>query len=694
MKKNLVFVIPCLTAVCSAFSQTADNTGTAPRQLNEIVVSAARNNTRLDSDGFITTISGTPLGEVGTVADLLGYIPGVLNNNGSVEVVGKGRPVIYINGRKLYNTAELEQLQSSRIKEVKVITNPGARYGSSVNAVIRITTVREYGDGFALDSRTVLGYRDYANVKEQLGLNYRTGGLDIFGFMEYADSRAKGTGVTSRNIWGKQHIANSLEMSERSHSRTVDGKAGFNYITPSGHSFGAFYQTVYTPVHENGTSESAYFINDILTDTGHILRRNSEKSREHLIDGYYSGNWGKWTADITFDFMWKRNRTKQDVVDSETMRFLDRNNGRMLAGELHLSREVLKGRLNLGAEFSDSDRKDIFDSEGSAIGDNDNRIREDNIGVYAELIRRFGPLSIQAGLRYEHIASDYYEYGKKIDGQSGRYDILLPSAVISFPVKKTMIQIGYSRKYYRPLYSQLSSTVYYYDKYTCETGNPMLKSTFSDNVSLNVRRGPFMLIANYKHQSGRIITACLDYPEKPDITLFKKENSPYPMHNLEVIASVSPGTVAKFYYPVFMAGIVAQFYKTDYQGRTVNMNNPMAIVRFNNIFMLPAGYRISADFSYRSEGDGENVRLWQPTWQINLAASKSFGRHWDIKLAVNDIFNTASKSGYTIYSGNHDISISRRVNTRGIELTAGYKFNTTKSKYKGKGAALDERERF
>lgn len=49
---------------------------------------------------------------------------------------------------------QLSQLSSADIKNIEVITNPGAKYDASVKSVIRIQTKRPQGDGFGMTIRT------------------------------------------------------------------------------------------------------------------------------------------------------------------------------------------------------------------------------------------------------------------------------------------------------------------------------------------------------------------------------------------------------------------------------------------------------------------------------------------------------------------------------------------------------------
>lgn len=93
-------------------------------------------------------------------------------------------------------------------------------------------------------------------------------------------------------------------------------------------------------------------------------------------------------------------------------------------------------------------------------------------------------------------------------------------------------------------------------------------------------------------------------------------------------------------------------------------------------------------------GKGNTANTTQSSrWQIDFSAQKYFGKHWSVKLSVNDIFNSAHKTWFTSYSGVRSTNISWGNTSRNFDITVGYKFNTTKSRYKGKGAGQSEKDR-
>lgn len=110
---------------------------------------------------------------------------GTSEENDAYEVFGKGSPIIYVNGRLLRDLSELDQLKSEDIKNVELITSPGARYDASVKAVVKITTRPIKGEGFGFDVRSGYNQWEYAGFVEQLNWNYRRDKLDVFGTVYY-----------------------------------------------------------------------------------------------------------------------------------------------------------------------------------------------------------------------------------------------------------------------------------------------------------------------------------------------------------------------------------------------------------------------------------------------------------------------------------------------------------------------------
>ena len=686
-----------LAQICLAQTGIANqNFGKDTLQLREVVVRATRPLAKLNSEGFVTEVKGTVLEKLGFAKDVMGMLPGVLNNNGSIEVFGKGKPVFYINGHIVRNNIEVEQLKANQIDKITVITNPSSRYASTVGSIIKITTIKKVGDGFSFDNIATFGYRNYMFGKDNLDLNYRIDNLDVFGTLGFEKGKDTNSSKNVQNSWLSSHHQQNTTMKSTQHSSLIDGKWGFDFSSSPKLSFGAFYQVSYAPIKTNSSIMSSLYSDDVIESETSAYKDIKLRDLEHLLDGYCHGVWGKWNLEMTFDLMWKKTHENQNVIEqtgiNQDFGIKDVGHARLMATELYASHPFLKGNFSFGVDFTNSSREENSKSENSIMAGENNKIQELNMAYYVETMQHLGNVTFRIGGRYEHVNSEYFIGGRKNHEQSHVYDKFFPTASLSLPIGKTMVQLSYSKQCYRPLYSQLSNTVHYVNKYLNQSGNPYLQPSYSDNISLNLRYRWLALTANYKKVQNQIITSYTYYDDSKTIALLKKENSRNSLSNLQIMASFMPGFLWKCYYPVLACGVVSQFYKIDYRGNIKHVDNPLVVVKFNNIFKFHNNYMATVNYSWRSAGNSENIKMGS-VGQINLSLAKDLSKKWNVKLSANDIFNTARKNTFTIFSGMNDVYIEKAASVRAVECIVRYKFNTVKAKYKGKGAGKKEMDR-
>lgn len=70
-------------------------------ELNEIVVTADQQVTRLVGTSLVSTIAGSPLADLGSALDVLGQLPMLKTDGDGVTVIGRGAPEIYVDGRPI-----------------------------------------------------------------------------------------------------------------------------------------------------------------------------------------------------------------------------------------------------------------------------------------------------------------------------------------------------------------------------------------------------------------------------------------------------------------------------------------------------------------------------------------------------------------------------------------------------------------
>lgn len=664
--------------------------------LGEVTVRASRPVARIKGDALVVGVQDTYLATSGTALDVLGKMPFVQRSGTQIEVIGKGSPLIYINGRQVRNDSELEQLASAQIKNVEVVTNPGSRYDASVNAVIRITTVAPVGEGFSLNDRTTLGYKHYAYLFEQVDFNYRKRGLDLFGMLDYENYRER-SGYTNDEV---QHLAEGTVHNEsygsgRDVYPVYAAKAGVNYQFNERQQVGLMYDFSFRPSEGDNWSESSRWLDDVFADE--LANRTNSRSHErsHLVSGYWQGRFADWQADVNLDAMWRNNDATADkselsaVDDDRLFSTFSDVSSRLLAGKATVAHPLWKGSFLVGAEVSDSRRSDLYYSEAEYITDSDTRAEETTVAAFGEISQSFGRLQLTAGLRYEHTSSRYFMDGIRQTDESRGYSDLFPSAAVSYPVGDVNLRFEYSRKISRPAFAQLRSAVTYHDRYTYESGNPYLKPIYRDYVSITAQWRDLTVMLDYTSTDNYFMWQTAPYAEVTGATLLQMQNMPR-YSSYSAMADYAP--TFGLWHPQIMAGISVQDFSIEHNGGKLSLDKPIGIVRFNNAIHLPFDIWFNADFSYRTAGNGENIYI-KSNWQFDLSLYKSFGNDtWSVKLALNDVFDTWRQE-FTMYDAISRTSVVKTRDTRDLQLTVRYKFNSARSRYRGTGAATSERDR-
>ena len=213
-----------------------------------------------------------------------------------------------------------------------------------------------------------------------------------------------------------------------------------NYQFNENHSIGARYNFDRTPRDkwDIGGMYSEVFQDGALYEENVSRGWQNTPATSHTVNVYYNGQAGDWNIDFNADGLWSYSKQEQRI----TSRNKDENT--LYAAKLVVSRPLWEGSLSFGGEYTYTDRINMY-TNGQVILDNDDsNIKENAASVFLEYACSFGKLQAQVGVRYEHLASDYYESGKRIDDQSRIYDNVFPAVALSLPVGKAQLSLSYT----------------------------------------------------------------------------------------------------------------------------------------------------------------------------------------------------------------------------------------------------------
>ena len=366
----------------------------------------------------------------------------------------------------------------------------------------------------------------------------------------------------------------------------------------------------------------------------------------------------------------------------------NRASNKLLASKIILSYPLGSGQIEAGSEYTYTRRNETFVNAEQLLNDTDDRINESNTAAFAKYSLQWKAWTLSAGIRYQFTRSDYYQKETKIKEQSRTYNKWLPEASVGYGGEKFQTQLSYGAKMTRPSYYMLASNVQYDDQYTYEGGNPLLQPSIYHNLNLEMMYEWIYFAAGYVHKNDEILN--IDKPYNNNAILFTYANIDK-VEEINAMLSLSPRFGC--WEPTYSVSVNKQFLDNKLIRVTEKLEKPMFLFKLNNSFSLPQKWIIGINYSYNTSGHSGAI-LVKRSNRLDLRINKNFLRNQlSLSLQANDIFKSSYNS--SIYYGNNmSMNIRNYSDSRNFQVSIVYRFNYTRSKYKGDGAGEDEKERF
>ena len=688
--------------------------------LGEAVVKGFMPKTKLTGNSMITTIQGTVLGNAGTAHEMLSKVPGMTQRDDKLEVIGKGAPVFYINGRKVQDVDELKSLHSDEIHNVEVITNPGAIYEATVSSVVRIRTIRRQGEGFGFNltggNNQDLRY-GYSDPAATLNFKYRRNSIDVFGMVNYANKNNVSISQPVQTSWftnNDQLININQDSWWFSHNVNHDLNAnlGLNWQISQNHSVGVRVET-----RNNFNPTGDYRINNTV-DFRNLASPSADYVDESVTEGsetmsmpyywtgnaYYNGQVGKLNVDFNVDFVTRKNGQVADITEAGTrgksqMRNEHESTSELWATKLVLSYPVWKGQLQAGTEMSFVDRASCFTMTGYPLPSTDSDVNEKNVAGfvnYAFKLDRFGNLS--AGLRYEHVGFDYVDILNPDQSLTRYTDDLFPSISWSNQFGKFRTSLAYSSKVARPSYDRLNENINYMNSFSLEQGNSKLKNETIYEVSATVGYQWLNLFVAYERRDNTLTQGASLYNDE-GVILMKHINLDQPLRNVAAFLSAAP--TFGCYSPNWTLGIQRYFYSQTLMDpshpdgqRTLTAKKPVLFMDLNNAFRFKRSWQLEANLNVMTKGDMMQFAFLRNTYNLGLVVQKCWLKNdaLCLRVSMSDVLQMRTTEMF-LDNGYFQLHQTSDQNYHRLNVTLRYTFNSSSNKYKGSGAGADAKNR-
>lgn len=666
--------------------------------LQNVVVKGEIPQYKMVQGGMAVDVQHSILHDVGSAEDLLTMLPMVQGRDGKFEVLAKGEPEIYINNKKVRDGIELKQLKSMDVKNVEIITAPGAKYNAEVNAVIRIKTLKPQGDGFSLMATSQTWKNNKWNNYEDLTLKYRTGGLEAFATIALDNGHYSAEQDLEQELHIKKDKFDAqVELPIRSSWTQFQYKAGVSYDFNTDHSLGLsfssqklFYNKFKTDMEQTYRKNGAFYGDVLLkTDIDELDKPVWE------LNSYYVGKAGKLGIDLNATILQRitENHLNQQEYSKElgdrTITTLNMENRRMMAGKLVLTYPVWKGVLSGGSEATRTISYGRNVNQEDIIPEAENEMKERNIAGFAEYEMQLGLWRLNAGLRFEHVKADYYSFGDWQQEPSRTYNDLFPNLSAAWQKDKWSAQLSYSKRITRPPYNMLSSVIVYDSRMFYEGGNPLLRPSVRQSIDFNLAYSWLTFVTGFTRENDLFTHICRVYDEEQEIGIFQPVNFD---HQDRVYATLVASPKLGFWHPTATLHYYQQMFDAEAYGAPKKLNKPEFSFDLKSWFVIDPTAKALVQvsytgsnhwgFMYRGSNFAVNARLQKTFLKGSLSAT----------LYANDIFRTSRSKMTTYYAIGKTVQ-DVYTYTQCVGLTLSYNFNAASSKYKGTGAGNEEKGR-
>ena len=382
---------------------------------------------------------------------------------------------------------------------------------------------------------------------------------------------------------------------------------------------------------------------------------------------------------------------KSQEQDSRQIDSKNKVNNKMVASKLVLTSPVLGGWLTYGAEYINTHRNDDYEvNRTDLLANSYGKLEEQTVSPFLQYSHLTSIGNVTAGLRYENVRFRYYNDGIYHPEQSRSFNNIFPSLTYGTKIGKAMLQLSYSIKTKRPTYSQLSDNIVYMNRLTLQKGNPQLNNETNHMVEVPGVWKFIQFMVNYKDSRDAIIYWAEQIPDNEAITMVNHKN----LKSVKsATAYVSLAPKFGFWSPQANLAMLKQWFTLHTDVESYKLNRPIFMATFNNAFRLPCDIVFNVNYRYQSKGNVQNVFMAKEQHVLDVSISKSFLQNaLTLELQGNDLLYKNWDADLLYNQKMTLLQVARR-GTRNLNLTLRYKFNSTRSKYKGTGAGNSEIKR-
>jgi outer membrane receptor protein involved in Fe transport len=637
-------------------------------ELKGVEVVSERSNIVQKIDRKVINVGKDLVASGTTASEILNNVPTVsvdpqtkeisLRGNSNVRILIDGKPSNIDAGQLL------QQIPSSSIKQIELITNPSAKYNpEGMSGIINIILHKNANTGFNGSLNTGVTFAKTPKLNTALNLNYKVGKVNIYGNYGLNHGLNANHGfVFSENPTLENHQL--FEFNNKNTSHLL--KLGIDYYINEKNTFSFYTNQNIVDGNGNGKTTVDYYNNITNQDTEQLFNSNSG-DKTHTYDLDFKHDFTKKGENLEFQANYSNNKEDENTRYDNTIfnPTSSKTNTNIIDGETNSTQINLDytnplsetAKLELGAESRIQNTKSDFrDISSSKMANNNFDFSRNIHAFYTNYSKQWKKWSSQVGVRLEHYSiSAEFERNQTspvfYDKQevSDKIFSVYPSAFLTYALSdKNSFNFNYSRRVDRPSIGQISPIREWTTPLMESKGNPELQPQFTNSFEVNYTRttklGAITTGVFYRQISDEISRVVFNDPNNSTRRILSYDNfdnnNAYGVEvsaNLKLVKWWSVNASADAYFKT-VKGTVQNAITDEFEDGQVNVIS--FNTRINNTFTATKDLRFQLFGMYR----GRDLSLQferSAMYKADLGATYNILKgKGTITARVNDIFDT------------------------------------------------------
>ncbi len=492
------------------------------QRLDEVTVVAQKPLVKVEIDKLTYSLQDDPESHTNNTLDMLRKVPMItVDGNDEIQLQGSTNFKIYVNGKPsnmLSNNPSdvLKSMPASSVKDIEVITDPGAKYDAEgVGGIINIITTKNLFQGYTGTVRASASTLGRFGGGAYVSAKYGKFGITANYNYNYNNSPWNES-YSIREDYGTDSRAGSvLNQSGRSKNQ---GPFQFGYLEGSYEIDSLNLITVGANLFRgDNTSKTEYAVEMLGRNGSELLpsysyNRNSRStsvfgSTDINVDYQHSTHKKGELLTLSYRFSQSPNNSESytellDVVDYPLMSDYPQWTINDAATNEHTfqfdyttptwKNHTLEAGVKYIYRGSDSEtdrryyRDSIQDWESVYDANSDFRHNQHIYSAYLGYAMKFGKLGTKFGVRGEGTSLNVkYAYDPSMNFKTNYFDVV-PNLTLSYQITQAQqVRIGYNMRIRRPGIRYLNPYINDTDPLNISYGNPNLDSEKSHNIRLN-----------------------------------------------------------------------------------------------------------------------------------------------------------------------------------------------------------------